>query len=208
MQGRFTSADPLLSSGSIYDPRTWNRYSYTLNNPLRYVDPAGLYEWDANATDEQKKKFREGLRNLQRARDSFRRGSSEYNKLDRSLKAYGSEGVANGVTVKFGATGDGSPAATAIGFKVDPNTGAKITTATNPTGQDTVVTFDPTQVKSGDEYAEAVGHEGSHVADGSDLVGALPTNTNLAGAAAQAVLDNLALRIGEGVRPSILRFCF
>jgi len=47
-RGRFTSADPLLSSGSIYDPQTWNLYSYTLNNPLKYVDPFGLYEWDAS----------------------------------------------------------------------------------------------------------------------------------------------------------------
>src|SRR4030095_16467846 len=32
-QGRFTSADPLLASGSSYDPQSWNRYSYTTNNP-------------------------------------------------------------------------------------------------------------------------------------------------------------------------------
>jgi len=38
----------LLSSGTIYDPQTWNRYSYTLNNPLKYIDPFGLYEWDAS----------------------------------------------------------------------------------------------------------------------------------------------------------------
>ena len=32
-QGRFTGSDPLLSSGSVYAPQTWNRYSYTINNP-------------------------------------------------------------------------------------------------------------------------------------------------------------------------------
>src|SRR2546430_3950717 len=32
-QGRFSSSDPLLSSGSVYAPQTWNRYSYTINNP-------------------------------------------------------------------------------------------------------------------------------------------------------------------------------
>jgi RHS repeat-associated protein len=41
-QGRFTSVDPLLASGNPVNPKTWNRYAYTLNNPLRYVDPTGL----------------------------------------------------------------------------------------------------------------------------------------------------------------------
>jgi RHS repeat-associated protein len=70
MQGRFTSADPLLSSGTIYDPQTWNRYSYTLNNPLKYVDPFGLYEWDASlggsATDDDLKKRKGGQKIIDR----------------------------------------------------------------------------------------------------------------------------------------------
>src|SRR5438093_995902 len=47
-QGRFTSPDPLLSSGRPWDPQSWNRYSYVLNNPLRYTDPLGLYVWDGS----------------------------------------------------------------------------------------------------------------------------------------------------------------
>ncbi len=47
-QGRFTSPDPLLNSGRPWEPQSWNRYAYTLNNPLRYTDPTGLYEWDAS----------------------------------------------------------------------------------------------------------------------------------------------------------------
>lgn len=41
-QGRFTSIDPLLASGDPANPQSWNRYSYTINNPLKYVDPSGL----------------------------------------------------------------------------------------------------------------------------------------------------------------------
>jgi RHS repeat-associated protein len=41
-QGRFTSPDPLLSSGQAAQPQTWNRYAYVLNNPLKFVDPLGL----------------------------------------------------------------------------------------------------------------------------------------------------------------------
>lgn len=45
VQGRFTSPDPLLSSGTVFDPQSWNRYFYASNNPLKYTDPTGLYDW-------------------------------------------------------------------------------------------------------------------------------------------------------------------
>jgi RHS repeat-associated protein len=47
-QGRFTSPDPLLESGRVSEPQSWNRYAYVLNNPLRYVDRSGLYEEDVH----------------------------------------------------------------------------------------------------------------------------------------------------------------
>jgi RHS repeat-associated protein len=71
LQGRFTSADPLLSSGEVADPQSWNRYTYTTNNPLRYIDPTGMFTWsndlggaksdeqllnDANAIEDKKKR--------------------------------------------------------------------------------------------------------------------------------------------------------
>ncbi len=40
--GRFTAPDPLLSSASPLDPQTFNRYTYTGNNPVNFTDPAGL----------------------------------------------------------------------------------------------------------------------------------------------------------------------
>ena len=39
--GRFMSADPSMESAVLRNPQSWNRYSYTLNNPLRYIDPDG-----------------------------------------------------------------------------------------------------------------------------------------------------------------------
>lgn len=42
LQGRFTSVDPLMASAHVVNPQTWNRYSYSLNNPLVYTDPDGL----------------------------------------------------------------------------------------------------------------------------------------------------------------------
>jgi RHS repeat-associated protein len=49
-QGRFTSVDPLLSSGRAVSPQSWNRYAYALNDPTRLIDPNGL---EAADPDEQ-----------------------------------------------------------------------------------------------------------------------------------------------------------
>jgi len=59
-QGRFISADPLMASAQVQNPQSWNRYTYALNNPLKYVDPEGLktefafYDYD-KLTDEERR---------------------------------------------------------------------------------------------------------------------------------------------------------
>ncbi|MFN2529832.1 MAG: RHS repeat-associated core domain-containing protein [Pyrinomonadaceae bacterium] len=45
-QGRFTSVD--IAGPDLINPQSLNKYAYTLNNPLRYVDPKGLYEEDVH----------------------------------------------------------------------------------------------------------------------------------------------------------------
>ena len=45
-QGRFMSADPKMFPHDMTDPQSWNKYGYTRNNPLRYVDPDGEDFWD------------------------------------------------------------------------------------------------------------------------------------------------------------------
>lgn len=93
--GRFMTPDPLMASAKVWDPQTWNRYAYTLNNPLRYVDPTGMKEvtaeqcaqdkncvivnvnviYDKNEnggnglTDKQKAEFEKGQ--LQSAKDQY-----------------------------------------------------------------------------------------------------------------------------------------
>ena len=55
-QGRFVSVDPLLASGQADAPQTWNRYSYSLNNPLRFNDPTGMKTDEAETTDDQRRR--------------------------------------------------------------------------------------------------------------------------------------------------------
>jgi RHS repeat-associated protein len=37
--GRFTQPDPIIPD--LFNPQTYNRYAYCVNNPLRYTDPSG-----------------------------------------------------------------------------------------------------------------------------------------------------------------------
>jgi RHS repeat-associated protein len=39
--GRFMSPDPSMDSVKLGNPQSWNRYAYTINNPLRFIDPDG-----------------------------------------------------------------------------------------------------------------------------------------------------------------------
>jgi RHS repeat-associated protein len=51
-QGRWLSPDPYLRSIDLTNPQSLNRYSYVLNNPLRFVDPSGLEcVWDDGSYD-------------------------------------------------------------------------------------------------------------------------------------------------------------
>jgi RHS repeat-associated protein len=40
-QGRFVTVDPLFATASLFNPQSWNGYTYTLNSPLKYVDTDG-----------------------------------------------------------------------------------------------------------------------------------------------------------------------
>jgi RHS repeat-associated protein len=43
VQGRFTSPDEPFAGQDLDDPQSWNLYTYTLNNPLKYIDPSGKW---------------------------------------------------------------------------------------------------------------------------------------------------------------------
>ena len=105
--GRFTSPDPLLNSGRPWLPQSWNRYSYSLNNPLLYTDPSGMYEWrrecqDNDATcEENRQKFREGVALLRDALNNADPKSVEYEEIKSVLDTIGTEGDGNNIRVAF-----------------------------------------------------------------------------------------------------------
>jgi hypothetical protein len=119
------SPDPMLSSGRPGNPQTWNRYTYGLNNPLRVIDPTGLWDWDtsaggdmsdddlqAMASDKHNKRhkwaksaldFRNDFRNALDAANEAAGSSTltddEQADAQAGVDAYGTEGDGNGVNV-------------------------------------------------------------------------------------------------------------
>ncbi len=72
-QGRFTSADPLMASANPHRPQTWNRYSYVLNNPLRFTDPSGMAHAQLNQVSKGGESFYGAS-----SREDFVTGGSDY----------------------------------------------------------------------------------------------------------------------------------
>jgi RHS repeat-associated protein len=167
-QGRFTSADPFLNSAKLWDPQTWNRYSYALNNPLKIVDPNGLYNLVNNCDEDNKKcnkefeqnakNLKQGIADLQKQVDKMKDGA-EKNGLQAALYAIGTENDYNNVNVSFGPTGDGAAALTSPTYNGQTNS------------LDYNITFDPKRTSFGgttNGWAIDAAHEGTHVADISD----------------------------------------
>ena len=95
----------MIMKQKLVDPQQWNMYSYARNNPLRFMDPTGMYV--CNGDKDQCTTIRTALQNVQKAADNFKAGSKEQKTLQRVLTFYGTEGKDNGVTVKFGDAGGG-----------------------------------------------------------------------------------------------------
>jgi RHS repeat-associated protein len=164
-QGRFTSPDPLLNSGRPWDPQSWNRYSYVLNNPLRLVDPNGLWDWAAQCgkgddkCNQQREWFKKSLATLTDAWKKAKGGSPEYKALTRALAIFGTENDKNGIIVSFDKKGvaggvTGSPSILTV--VLDPDGIKEGVKAWQSAGYK--VDFDI-------ESAALVGHEGTHLAD-------------------------------------------
>ena len=149
MMGRMMSPDPV--GGDMTNPQSLNRYSYVLNNPLRFTDPTGLYVCRDGQDCSAFEKTLAGLRNSKNA------------DVSRAANAYGAAGEKNGVTVGFAdlsKSGQDGVTKSSLGQGSDGKLQAQSDVTINSKA-------------SGAGYDSAVGHEGSHVADAQAVVGSI-----------------------------------
>ena len=143
--GRFTTIDPLLGiEDALVNPQRWNRYMYSLNNPLRYVDPDGRYVTDCAGDDvacqERAKDFEAARqKNLQ----SRNRSVSE------AAAAYGNPDIRNGVTVYLNA---------------EAGTGARVDASLSRPNRPVIRVVIGSDLH-GIDLQRAIAHEGVHVSD-------------------------------------------
>lgn len=163
-----------------------------MNNPIKNIDPTGLYE--CTGLEKECNKFAAGLQkaNDQLAKIEKRYGkeSAEYKDAVRALNSYGCDAAVCGDVGKNGVS---------VGFrKLSGKTlGSTIGTMIN-TGANTInVTIDLEKNGSDSNLLTTIAHEGSHVADNSDFQGAMLAASNISEAAVNAVLSG-PLRVTHG----------
>jgi RHS repeat-associated protein len=160
--GRFTSPDPALSSGKETLPQSWNRYVYALNNPLRFTDPLGLYEFDSSVDPTQRDNFRKQLKEandrLKQIKKIYGENSDEYKQAKAAIDSYGCEAGTEGCSEKAGSS--------QVIIKAEKlDSGVEATAARDSTGKKVVVTFDATKLSKGADLVAEIAHEGVHVRD-------------------------------------------
>jgi RHS repeat-associated protein len=86
--GRFIAVDPLAGSMIVSDPQTFNRFTYVLNNPLRYVDPDGLDPFDpwASLTEQERRQLTYKLTDVKPGQpgpsaDEMKAAGEKFNKM-------------------------------------------------------------------------------------------------------------------------------
>jgi hypothetical protein len=164
--GRMLSPDPGNIGVDRTKPQSWNMYSYSLNNPLAFTDPTGMYvcEDSTNCDSKNDQNFAKALAAAQSAVNNMDAGADR-DSAQRAIDAYGAQGVDNGVNVRFDANISEPGGVTEVSGIANGNKSAD-----NPTGQNINVTFKPDAMNT-DWSGGLAAHEGSHVADASAWVG-------------------------------------
>jgi hypothetical protein len=197
-----------MASARVENPQSMNRYSYTTNNPLKYSDPSGLYQWsadlggndddttliaNANAIKDKKasKAALKRASNIIEKRNKFRNamieaakaGASSNNpaKVANAIAAYGKEYENNGVVVTFGENAGNDPGVTTgNGTNISDISSAQDGSKVRA---EILVTFD--NDTDTENLILSVAHEGQHVADRqtfanawNSLAAAYPGGTN------------------------------
>jgi RHS repeat-associated protein len=170
--GRFMTPDPVgIMKQKLLDPQQWNMYAYVRNNPLRFVDPTGMYLAGCGSgvknCDKQIQNLDKSLQNALKSKDP---------NIVKAAQAYGKLGDANGVNVSLvkvvdpdhpNVTGKTTDLGKTGGYTVDPATG-KVQQATQ---------VDIRAGMGGSQLEETAVHEGVHVEDRANFVNSITTPT-------------------------------
>jgi RHS repeat-associated protein len=155
--GRFLSPDPIgIMQQKLGDPQQWNMYAYARNNPLRFVDPTGLYDVDCKGD----KKCNKSADKFEKQRQKDLK--SKDLKVREAAKAWGSRGERNHIIVTF------KPQA-----QVDRDAGTRpgytTTGFVTPFGvagdDDPHIQAEFSENLGGSTLGQIIAHEGSHIED-------------------------------------------
>jgi hypothetical protein len=138
-----------MASARISIPQSFNRYAFVLNNPLRFMDPTGMYICEG--TNDECSDFDNALQRIMKKDRNKAIGI-------RAAKAYGQLGEKNGVRVRFvdALENNRGGRVDKIGMGLDQD-------PLNPSSYQAslMVSILKSQIKN----QEIIAHEGSHVAD-------------------------------------------
>lgn len=156
--GRFLSVDPVL--GRFQQPQSWNRYSYVLGNPLKYVDPSGRYVVTCAAGD---KACNDDAAAFEAARQENLKIKDQA--VRQAALAYGDPGQVNGTTLAFGDPGKSADGATQP--YVQGQSDGSVSLVASVTIRAGI---------RGTELRAALAHEGSHLRDAQAFVATFTLN--------------------------------
>jgi len=164
-QGRFTSPDKPFADQDPYDPQSWNLYSYTRNNPLKFIDDTG----EAIKYASQK---------LEVYSNTMRAQSPSYNTALQGFEGAGAPDItfqigsagldADGVTPAIGlASTSVIPSSTIYGTPQDPNAVIQVPDKL----KSVTVTIDTSISKDGTQVRNTLAHEVGHANDARTNLG-------------------------------------
>jgi uncharacterized protein RhaS with RHS repeats len=143
-------------SQKVLDPQQWNMYAYVRNNPLRLVDPTGMY---LTACDPVDKSCNQAAARFEKARQKDLKSKKEA--VRDAAAAWGDRGADNHITVTFKSQAQvDADANTPAGFRTD----AMVTPGAGADHKGTINAEFSEDLKRS-SLARTIAHEGSHIED-------------------------------------------
>ena len=193
--GRFVSVDPI--DGKTEGPQSWNRFAYAVNNPVRYVDPTGLYVVDCQLEpkkcEKETERFEKNRQDLLKSKDPEKAAAAA---------SYGNPKEENGITVAFVNRIDehrtrGEVEANDPTFTIDAETGKA--------QQSSTVRILHNQY--GRVLRETILHEGSHLVDRKAYTDAIHIKPNRSDESLNITIwesERRAFRLAQGYTNEVI----